>query len=205
MTKTINDKIVQVKIKKDGPVETSVDKMNETIQRPSRLDGATYKIKPPEHISSSALYITINNTVLNEGTDHEVVVPFEMFINSKNMEHFQWIVALTRIASGVFRKGGDLSFLVEELKSVFDPNGGYWTKTSDGKAKFVPSLVAEIGNVIEQHLSSLSQDYPIQSYDKSKVSTGSDNMTLCKKCNTVSVILMDGCPTCTSCGDSKCG
>ncbi len=88
--------------------------------------------------------------MLNEGTEHEVRRPFEVFINSKSLEHYQWIVALTRIMSAVFRKGGDCIFLVEELRSVFDPRGGYWNK-----GKYVPSLIAEIGNVIEQHLTEI--------------------------------------------------
>jgi len=121
--------------------------MHETLQRPEKLIGSTYKLKVPEHVSSHAMYITINDVILNEGTEHELRRPFEVFINSKNLEHYQWIVALTLIMSAVFRKGGDITFLVEELKSVFDPRGGYWNK-----GKYMPSIIAELGNVIEQHL-----------------------------------------------------
>lgn len=98
--------------------------MHERIERPDVLVGNTYKIKSPmvEH----AFYVTINDIVLNPGTEHELRRPFEVFINSKSMEHFQWIVALTRIMSAVFRKGGDVTFLVEEMKAVFDPRGGYY-------------------------------------------------------------------------------
>ena len=124
--------------------------MHETLARPQKLIGSTYKLKTPDHVSSHAMYITINDIVLNEGTEHELRRPFEVFINSKNLEHYQWIVALTLIMSAVFRKGGDVTFLVEELRSVFDPRGGYWNK-----GKYMPSIIAEIGDVIEHHLMSI--------------------------------------------------
>jgi len=120
--------------------------LGEPLDRPEKITGSTYKVKTP--VTEHALYITINDVVMNEGTSQEHRRPFEIFINSKNMDHFQWIVALTRVMSAVFRKGGDITFLVEELKSVFEPSGGYFKKGG----KFVPSLVAEIGEVVEQHL-----------------------------------------------------
>ena len=125
---------------------TKVVQLGEPLSRPDKLVGNTYKIKTP--VTEHALYITINDVIMNEDTPQEHRRPFEIFINSKNMEHFQWIVALTRVMSAVFRKGGDVTFLVEELKSVFEPSGGYFKKGG----KFVPSLVAEIGEVVEQHL-----------------------------------------------------
>ena len=123
--------------------------MHEELERPDLLIGSTYKVKTP--VSDHAMYITINDIVLNEGTPYEQRRPFEIFINSKNLDHFQWIVALTRIISAVFRKGGDVAFLVEELKAVFDPRGGYWKPGG----KFMPSIIAEIGDVIEKHLQSI--------------------------------------------------
>jgi hypothetical protein len=127
-------------------LERAIEKMSENISRPETLRGSTYKIKTP--LSEHALYITINDIVLNEGTAHEQRRPYEVFINSKNMDHFQWVLALTRVVSAVFRKGGDCTFLVEELKAVFDPKGGYFKKGG----RFMPSLVAEIGDCIEKHL-----------------------------------------------------
>ncbi len=123
--------------------------MHEKVERPESLLGSTYKIKTP--LSEHALYVTINDIVLNPGTPYEKRRPFEIFINSKNMDHFQWIVALTRIVSAVFRKGGDVTFLVEELRSVFDPRGGYFKRGG----KYMPSLVAEIGDAIEVHMKSI--------------------------------------------------
>ena len=123
--------------------------MHERLERPETLVGATYKIKSP--LFEHALYVTINDIVLNPGTEHESRRPFELFINSKNMEHFQWIVAITRIVSAVFRKGGDVTFLVEEMKAVFDPRGGYFK----AGGVYMPSIVAEIGSVIEEHLKSI--------------------------------------------------
>ncbi len=208
---------------KAGQPAADIIQMHETLQRPEVLVGSTYKLKTPEHVSSHAMYITINDIILNEGTEHELRRPFEVFINSKNMDHFQWIVALTRIISAVFRKGGDITFLVEELHSVFDPRGGYWNK-----GKFMPSLIAEIGDVIETHLIKIGMlkkaepdehqkkmiekkraelenadketDTSLQSTDEFP-----DNAELCTKCNHKAAILMDGCLTCLNCGDSKCG
>jgi hypothetical protein len=115
--------------------------MHEAIKRTETLDGTTYKIKTPQ--SEHALYITINDMVLDG-----VKYPYEIFINSKNMEHFQWILALTRVISAAWRKGGNADFLIDELKAVFDPKGGYYKKGG----VYMPSLVAEIGHVIEKHL-----------------------------------------------------
>src|SRR3984893_4984255 len=126
-----------------------VVRMHEKVERPDVLIGSTYKIKTP--VSDHAMYVTINDIVLNEGTEYEQRRPFEIFINSKNLDHFQWIVALTRIISAVFRKGGDVAFLVAELKAVFDPRGGYWQPGG----KFMPSIIAELGYVIEKHLQSI--------------------------------------------------
>ena len=123
-----------------------VIRMSEAIERPEVLIGSTYKIKSP--LFEHALYVTLNDIVLNPGTQHELRRPFEVFINSKSMDHFQWIVALTRIMSAVFRKGGDVTFLVEEMKAEFDPRGGYFK----AGGVYMPSIVAEIGAVVEEHM-----------------------------------------------------
>jgi len=130
----------------EAPAQDNVVQLHEKLERPEMLIGSTYKVKTP--LSEHALYVTINDIILNHGTEHELRRPFEIFINSKNMDHFQWIVALTRIISAVFRKGGDVTFLVEELRSVFDPRGGYFKKGG----RYMPSLVAEIGDAIECHM-----------------------------------------------------
>ena len=195
-------------------------RMHERLERPEVLIGSTYKIKTP--ISDHAMYVTINDIVLNEGTEYEQRRPFEIFINSKNLDHFQWIVALTRIISAVFRKGGDVTFLVDELKAVFDPRGGYWQPGG----KFMPSIIAELGYVIEKHLQTIglirkTQLDPHQqklvdekraefqararqadAFAKSHFPAGAQ---LCGRCSTAAVVMMDGCMTCLNCGDSKCG
>ncbi|WP_417521739.1 NrdJb [Marinobacter sp.] len=232
MTVKISNKIVGYRVKKadtDAPTEQQapaqqepkLQKMNEYIERPDFLVGTTYKIKPP--VAEHAMYITINDILLNEDTDHESRQPYEVFINSKSMEHFQWVIALTRVISAVFRKGGDLTFLVEELRSVYDPNGGYFKKGG----VFMPSLVAEIGAVIEKHLKAVGLMESEEMSETTKrilaekraefeannaKATNDDkagdfppNATMCSKCNTKAVIVMDGCATCLSCGDSKCG
>ena len=139
----------QAKADKEERKTAKIIHMTEHIVRPEgmeALEGSTYKIKTP--LDDHAMYVTINDMILNQGTEHEQRRPFEIFINSKNMDHFQWIVALTRLMSAVFRKGGDVTFLAEELQAVFDPKGGYFK----AGGKFMPSIVAEIGAVIEHHL-----------------------------------------------------
>ncbi|MBL4797869.1 MAG: NrdJb [Oleispira sp.] len=196
-----------------------IEQMHESLKRPEMLLGSTYKIKPP--MAEHALYVTINDVVLNPDTDYELRRPFEMFINSKNMDQFQWIVALTRVASAVFRKGGDVTFLVEEFKAVFDPHGGYLKKGGI----YMPSLVAEIGHALEKHLIMIGLLKPAKipahqqkildekraQFDSAssiakELDTGfPTEAKICKKCHTKASILMDGCLTCLNCGDSKCG
>ena len=199
--------------------DNNVVQMHERLLRPEMLLGSTYKISTP--LSEHALYVTVNDIILNPGTEHELRRPFEMFINSKNMDHFQWIVALTRIISAVFRKGGDVNFLVEELHSVFDPRGGYFKKGG----KFMPSLVAEIGDVLENHLRmiGLLSDEGLDKHQQAHIEAKRaeyesllketktsvpeefpDGAQLCEKCNTKAMIKMDGCMTCLNCGESKC-
>jgi hypothetical protein len=202
-------------------LERAIEKMSESVSRPETLRGSTYKIKTP--LSEHALYITINDIVLNEGTPHEQRRPYEVFINSKNMDHFQWVLALTRVVSAVFRKGGDCTFLVEELKAVFDPKGGYFKKGG----RFMPSLVAEIGDCIEKHLIDIGmlrteelEDHQRKLIDEKRAQIESSSARsaqaeekggyppgaqLCSKCMTKATVMMDGCMTCLSCGDSKCG
>ncbi|MDC9728020.1 MAG: NrdJb [Methyloprofundus sp.] len=227
MTIKIDKKIVSYKVIKPEDEKTTVEevaeldieRMNESVARPEILLGSTYKIKTPQ--SEHALYITINDMILNQGTEHEERRPYEVFINSKNMEHFQWVLALTRVISAVFRKGGDITFMVEELKAVFDPKGGYFKKGG----VYMPSLVAEIGHAIEQHmkqigmLKSLEFDEHQKQFladkraefeamhneDTVENSDFPEQAQLCTKCQTKALVLMDGCMTCLNCGDSKCG
>ena len=200
--------------------ESNVVQMHESVERPERLVGSTYKIKPP--MSEHAVYVTINDMVLNEATEHEIRRPFEVFINSKNMEHFQWVLALTRLISAVFRKGGDATFLVAELKAVFDPKGGYFKKGG----VFMPSLVAEIGYAIEDHMKRIGMiNTELDEHQKAFIEKKKAELegaasattakkeagdypasaTVCTKCNSKAVVMMDGCMTCLACGDSKCG
>ena len=172
--------------------------MSEPLDRPQALEGQTYKLKWPD--SEHAIYLTVNDVVVN---GHRR--PFEVFINSKNMEHFAWTVALTRMISAVFRRGGDVSFVVEELKAVFDPRGGAWIK-----GKYIPSILAAIGGVLETHMVAigflegeglgLKQDpqavMPAAASGKGKA---------CSSCGQYDLRMVEGCMTCASCGYSKCG
>lgn len=231
----ITSKIVDYEVAKAGAqvqaspelqaASTPIEEMHEKLKRPTNLEGATYKIKNPH--SEHALYVTINDVVLNPGSCNEIRRPFEIFINSKNMEHYQWISALTLIISAVFRKGGDSTFLVEELRSVFDPKGGYMKRGG----RWIPSLVAEIGDVLEEHMKKIGMlengiDEQQQAYlDQKRVeymesrqpqesvdpecddssSAYPEGAQFCGKCHTKAMIQMDGCLTCLSCGESKCG
>jgi hypothetical protein len=188
------------------PQPILADTMHEGIERPDLLLGSTYKIKSP--LYPHALYVTINDIILNVDTEHEERRPYEIFINSKNMEHFQWVLALTRVTSAVLRKGGDITFLVEELKGVFDPKGGYYKKGG----VFMPSLVAEIGHAIEAHLKRIGmiqvdttmRDAAIAMIEQKGNKQGIQ-YAQCPKCNQMSLIKQGGCDTCTQCSYSLCG
>ena len=187
------------KADKPVPVEEGgeVVFLSEPLDRPEELEGNTYKVKWPD--SEHAIYITINDIVLN---GHRR--PFEVFINSKNMEHFAWTVALTRMISAVFRRGGDVSFVVEELKAVFDPRGGAWMG-----GKYIPSILAAIGGVIEQHLIATGfiagEGMGLKTDPQAKV-VGLDapRGKACSSCGQFDLRMVEGCMTCGSCGYSKC-
>jgi len=183
--------------------------MTQPLDRPEALPGSTYKIRWPE--SDHAIYVTIND-IIQDGRRR----PFEIFINSKNMEHYAWTVGLTRMISAVFRRGGDVSFVAEELKAVFDPRGGSWM---DGR--YVPSLLAAIGNVIERHMIMIGF-LPDPAKDRAEIEVmaarkvanladglgngdaGGRKLPHCPKCGSPSLIRQEGCDLCTSCGFSKC-
>jgi ribonucleoside-diphosphate reductase alpha chain len=200
-----NDVTGSVLSVEEAKTEEPVDSLetlntNNIMERPEALEGATYKLKWPG--SDHALYITISD-IIEEGVQR----PFEIFINSKNMEHFQWTVALTRMISAVFRRGGDVSFVVEELKSVFDPQGGAWVK-----GKYLPSILAAIGGVIELHMQTIGyaavkgslvpiskKEEPVETEVIHKA------VKLCSKCHSSNFIKEGGCEICKDCGHSACG
>jgi len=181
------------------PSEGEVVYMSEPLDRPQELEGATYKLKWPD--SEHAIYITVNDLVI---AGHRR--PFEVFINSKNMEHFAWTVALTRMISAVFRRGGDVSFVVEELKAVFDPRGGAWMQ-----GKYVPSILAAIGGVIEKHMIATGflagEGMGLKADPQADVVAinGAPRGKACSSCGSYDLRMVEGCMTCGSCGYSKCG
>lgn len=217
--------------------KVAVNPIRDKIKRESTLQGSTYKIHPAN--GTDSYYITINNQLVDN-----ILHPIEIFINSKNVEHFQWVTSITRMISAVFRKGGEYDFIVDELSAIHDPIGGYWGKDRiTGKGKFYKSLVHEIGDVIAEHLAyiketNLKASYIVEEhtyverevlerreelfnnkikqpekstitldtlYIEEAVSAFPANATMCKKCSYKSVVILDGCPTCLQCGDSKCG
>ncbi|MFQ1702929.1 adenosylcobalamin-dependent ribonucleoside-diphosphate reductase [Loktanella agnita] len=182
---------------RDGDSGAEVVYMSEPLDRPAELEGATYKLKWPD--SEHAIYITINDLVI---AGHRR--PFEVFINSKNMEHFAWTVALTRMISAVFRRGGDVSFVVEELKAVFDPRGGAWMQS-----KYVPSILAAIGGVIEKHMIAIGflsgEGMGLKADPKADVvPLNNKPRTACSSCGAYELRMVEGCMTCGACGYSKC-
>ncbi|MFY9206391.1 MAG: adenosylcobalamin-dependent ribonucleoside-diphosphate reductase [Yoonia sp.] len=194
--KTPSEEPAQLHIDGEG---AEVVYMSEPLDRPTELDGATYKLKWPD--SEHAIYITVNDVII---AGHRR--PFEVFINSKNMEHFAWTVALTRMISAVFRRGGDVSFVVEELKAVFDPRGGAWMQ-----GKYVPSILAAIGGVIEKHMVATGflagEGMGLKSDPHGDVVAigGKPKGKACSSCGDYSLRMVEGCMTCGSCGYSKCG
>lgn len=158
-------------------------------KRPARLSGATYKVKWPD--SEHALYVTINDVEEGDG-----MRPFEIFLNSKNMEHYAWSLALTRMMSAVFRRGGDVRFVAEELKAVFDPRGGAWIG-----GRYVPSVLAAIGDIVQQHLDGVA----VAQTTEASVSSAAPRMRGCPRCGAASLVRKEGCDSCIECGYSKCG
>jgi ribonucleoside-diphosphate reductase alpha chain len=179
----------------------SVIHLTRPLDRPEALPGSTYKVRWPE--SDHAMYITIND-IVQDGRRR----PFEVFINSKNMEHYAWTVALTRMISAVFRRGGDIAFVVDELKAVFDPRGGQWVG-----GRYVPSLLAAIGEVIERHMISIGfLPNPKAAREQSEprdqrqvVNMTTTGLRFCPKCGQPALLRTEGCDSCTSCDYSKCG
>ncbi len=174
--------------------------MTQPLSRPRSLPGATYKLRWPEN--DHAMYVTIND-IVKDGRRR----PFEIFINSKNMEHYAWTMALTRMISAVFRRGGDVSFVVDELKAVFDPRGGHWV---DGR--YIPSIIAAIGDVIERHMIDIgfmpapeSLAPAAETLRKAGGEAARESrLRHCPKCSLPALVHQEGCDLCTSCGYSKC-
>jgi ribonucleoside-diphosphate reductase alpha chain len=167
--------------------------------RPEKMVGATYKLRWPD--SEHAMYVTVNDIELDGARR-----PFEVFVNSKNLEHYAWVVALTRMISAVFRRGGEVAFVAEELKQVFDPRGGQWMH-----GRYVGSLVAAIGDIIERHMietgflaresaPSLKSAAPVTG-----IGTAAQLGPLCPKCSQPGLVHEAGCLSCVHCGWSKCG
>jgi ribonucleoside-diphosphate reductase alpha chain len=201
----VTGSVLTVSEKQTAPVSSQpvtggeVVYLSEPLDRPAALEGQTYKVKWPG--SEHALYITINDIII---AGHRR--PFEVFINSKNMEHFAWTVALTRMISAVFRRGGDISFVVEELKAVFDPRGGAWME-----GRYIPSILAAIGGVIERHLIDIGfiegEGLGLKSDPKAEVMRVGEapKGKACPSCGSYDLRMVEGCLTCGSCGHSKCG
>ena len=193
-----------VPAKAEDEFESGVVYMTQPLSRPEELPGQTYKLHWPD--SDHAMYITIND-IVQDGRRR----PFEVFVNSKNTEHYAWTVALTRMISAVFRRGGDVSFVVEELKAVFDPRGGQWMQ-----GRYVPSLLAALGDIIERHMIDIGfMPKPDEHVAGEAPKSGEERMVVglenaprmrqCPQCGQAALVRQEGCDTCTACDYSKCG
>ena len=214
------DAIAEMKaaVAPEEEVKLNLEVMSSDWKRPHNLPASVYKIEKCPNSPDAAVYVTISNVALNEGTKDESIVPAEIFINSKDVSHQQWITALTRTLSAIFRKGGDVEFIVDELLGICDPGAGFLQR-----GVWHPSLVSQVGGVIKEHLEGLKgeklegfsdyeaqmsvykQEYEQDSGDSDSNTDYPPNATICPKCNHKAAILMDGCSTCLACGDSKCG
>jgi ribonucleoside-diphosphate reductase alpha chain len=185
-----------------APAPTAV--MTDLMLRSDKLIGATYKLRWPD--SEHAMYVTVNDVELDG-----VRRPFEVFVNSKNLEHYAWVVALTRMISAVFRRGGEVAFVAEELKQVFDPRGGQWSN-----GHYVPSLVAAIGEILERHMRDTgflqAADLPVVDRMIVQPAAAAEAPAivthlgpLCPKCSQPGLVREAGCLSCMHCGWSKCG
>ncbi|MEL6125833.1 MAG: adenosylcobalamin-dependent ribonucleoside-diphosphate reductase [Pseudomonadota bacterium] len=193
----VTGSVLSVEAPKDSKPEPQEKEPNRLLERPEVIEGKTYKLRWPE--SPHAIYVTVNDAITASGSHR----PLEVFINSKNTEHYAWTVALTRMVSAVFRRGGDVSFVVEELKAVFDPRGGGWIK-----GRYVPSVLAAIGGVIERHM--VDTGYLDGQEDQDLEDIGATLLTgpppkPCPSCGSHHTRMDGGCLTCGDCGYSKCG
>jgi hypothetical protein len=201
----ISQKIVGWAVNKTTDEEGNTHEVREavTLERPRVVEGRTYKISPA--VTDSAMYITINDAVMEDGSRR----PLEMFINTKHVSHQQWITALTRMVSAIFRKPGPYLFVADELKEIFDPQGGYF----DG-GKMMPSVVAHVAEVLKEHFIWIgAMEAPALTAAQKEViaekvavaEKSGVKMQLCMKCKEEAMLMLDGCMTCTNCGESKCG
>ncbi len=168
---------------------------HEPISRPAELTGSTYKLRWAD--MAHALYITVND-IEEDGWRR----PFEVFISSANMEHFSWVVALTRMISAVFRRGGEVAFVAEELKGIFDPRGGQWSE-----GRYVPSLIAAIGGILEKHMIQtgfLLSPEAAPAHAPTMVAASGALGALCPRCSQPGLVKEGACMTCHHCGWSKC-
>lgn len=204
--------VVKPGIDERGAVIQSPDTQTMTMQpyeRPSALYGSTYKITPPT--MNAALYVTINDLVLPDGTRR----PFEVFLNSKDVTHAQWMTAVTRLLSAVLRQPLPFEFAIAEMKETVDPNGAYFIPKGNpgGKGK-CGGIVAHIGRVLEEHCKAsgaikktepqAAQKLALAEKKAEAEARGIAKQT-CPKCGMQGMVMMDGCLTCVECGDSKCG
>lgn len=194
----------------DKKEHIKLQEVSEAMKLPDELPSTRYRLRTP--LSEGAVYINISDIVLNEGTPFEKKQPIEIFINCRDMKSFQWVVALTRMISAVLRKGGDVAFIVEELKSIQDPNGGYMGRGGI----WVPSLVAEIGSILEKHMvklglidNALSPErvafIEMKKEEMKAVGIDPNEGEMCPHCKAMTYVRMEGCYTCVTCGHSRCG
>jgi hypothetical protein len=206
-TTVIEEEIVAVQVLDASAAgEVKLEEVSEDLEIPDVLPATRYRLRTP--LSSSSIFIVISDIILNKGTEFEKRQPIEIFIMSKDAKAYQYVTTITRLISAVFRKGGDVTFIVEELKNIHDPNGGYLGRGG----VWVPSLVAEIGGIIEKHMVSLGLiKRELSKEQKEAIKKVWDkpiekqHAEQCPSCHAYSYVRQEGCGVCTSCGYSRCG
>jgi len=196
--------IEEVKIKTLVPVELASEKLNTLKKEPRQdvLNAKVYKLK--SSFVDYAIYITLSYKLDDNGNR----IPYEIFINSKDLTKSAEYAVLTRLISAVFRRSEDPTFIIEELKSIYDPNGGHFKE-----GRYYPSIYAEIGDILEKFffdIGIMKKKERKEMSEQGPAAPKKDEINLelkiCPKCGQKSLKLEGGCMACMNpdCGYSKC-
>ena len=164
----------------------SVYDPSQVRDRPAILSGKTYKLYWPPN--EATFYVTIN--------DDGAARPFEIFISSTHAQYTEWTTALTLMITAILRRGGDVSFIAENLKQIVSATSSAWVK-----GKYCNSLVAMIGETIELHMNRESAVIEAAPVEKSVDAL----LSFCPRCGQKALIHSEGCGSCQNCGYSNCG
>jgi len=135
----LSGETVTLNLNQYGEAVVTEETFDNVRPRPDIVPGNTHKVKWPT--TGDNIYITVTNV------DGE---PLELFIKHQDSSIGEWTDALSRMVTGVMRRGGDLRFIVDQLSKVGSTSGGAFV---DGVYR--PSVVAAIAGVVEKEFKSL--------------------------------------------------